>query len=93
MWGVNHHPEIGDVGLQRERLQRLWENGGVTPAWFQERLSALDAWNASAATEHGLQKTTAWTFERPLRLHLAADLRRAGMKKKVRGERRREAFS
>jgi hypothetical protein len=71
VWGVNHHPEIGDVGLQRERLQRLWENGGVTEAWFKERLSALDAWNASAATEHGLQKTTAWTFERPLRLHIA----------------------
>ena len=29
VWGVNHHPEIGDVGLQRERLQRLWENGGA----------------------------------------------------------------
>ena len=71
IWGVNHHPEIGDVGLQRERLSRLWENGGVSEAWFQERLSALDAWNASAAAEHGLQKTTSWTFERPLRLHLA----------------------
>jgi hypothetical protein len=71
VWGVNHHPEIGDVGLQRERLFRLWENGGVTEAWFQERLRALDAWNASAAAERGLQKTTQWTFERPLRLHLA----------------------
>ena len=71
VWGVNHHPEIGDVGLQRERLHRLWENGGVTEAWFQERLTALDAWNAEASTERGLQRTTAWTFERPLRLHLA----------------------
>lgn len=71
VWGVNHHPEIGDVGLQRERLLRLWENGGLTEAWFKERLSALEAWNASAAAEHGLQKTTSWTFERPLRLHIA----------------------
>jgi hypothetical protein len=71
VWGVNHHPEIGDVGLQRERLHRMWENGGVTEAWFRERLTALDAWNESAATEYGLQRTTSWTFERPLRLHLA----------------------
>lgn len=71
VWGVNHHPEIGDVGLQRERLQRLWENGGLTEEWFKERLSALDAWNASAVAEHGLQKTTSWTFEKPLRLHIA----------------------
>ncbi len=71
VWGVNHHPEIGDVGLQRERLHRLWDNGGVTEAWFRERLTALDAWNAEAATERGLQRTSAWTFERPLRAHLA----------------------
>ncbi|HSB62925.1 MAG TPA: hypothetical protein VLJ18_02120 [Thermoanaerobaculia bacterium] len=70
VWGVNHHPEIGDVGLQRERLERLWENGGVTEAWYRERLTALAAWNASAATEQGLQRTTRWTFEKPLRIHL-----------------------
>ncbi len=70
IWGVNHHPEIGDVGLQRERLERLWQNGGVSEAWYRERLSALDAWNASAATEQGLQRTTRWTFEKPLRIHL-----------------------
>ena len=70
IWGVNHHPEIGDVGLQRERLERLRENGGVSAAWYHERLTALDAWNASAATEQGLQRTTRWTFEKPLRCHL-----------------------
>ena len=57
------------MGLQRERLERLWENGGVTEAWYRERLTALAAWNASAATEQGLQRTTHWTFEKPLREH------------------------
>ena len=70
VWGVNHHPEIGDVGLQRERLERLRENRGVSGAWYRERLAALDAWNASAATEQDLQRTTRWTFEKPLRIHL-----------------------
>lgn len=76
IWGVNHHPEIGDVGLQRERLERLWENGGVTEAWYRERLGALAAWNTSAATEQGLQRTTRWTFEKPLRVHLERALER-----------------
>ena len=76
VWGVNHHPEIGDVGLQRERLERLRENGGVSDAWYRERLAALDAWNASAATEQGLQRTTHWTFEKPLRIHLERALER-----------------
>ena len=76
IWGVNHHPEIGDVGLQRERLERLRENGGVSDAWYRERLAALDAWNASAATEQGLQRTTRWTFEKPLRIHLERALER-----------------
>ncbi|HEX5854569.1 MAG TPA: hypothetical protein VFZ57_03035 [Thermoanaerobaculia bacterium] len=76
IWGVNHHPEIGDVGLQRERLERLWANGGVSGAWYHERLAALDAWNASAATEQGLQRTTRWTFEKPLRIHLERALER-----------------
>jgi hypothetical protein len=58
------------VGLQRERLERLRENRGVSEAWYRERLAALAAWNASAATEQGLQRTTRWTFEKPLRCHL-----------------------
>ena len=49
IWGVNHHPEIGDPLLQRERLERVWVNGGVSQAWYQERLGALAAWHASAA--------------------------------------------
>jgi hypothetical protein len=76
IWGVNHHPEIGDVGLQRERLERMWENGGVSEAWYRERLSALAAWNASSAAERGLLRTTRWTFEKPLRLHIERALER-----------------
>jgi hypothetical protein len=71
IWGVNHHPEIGDRGLQRERLQRLWERGEVNEAWYLERRRALDAWNAEAATEHGLQTTSDFTFEKPLRRLIA----------------------
>jgi hypothetical protein len=74
IWGVNHHPEIGDVGVQRERLERMWENGGLSEAWYRERLSALAGWNASSAAERGLQRTTRWTFEMPLRLHIARAL-------------------
>ena len=70
IWGVNHHPEIGDPLLQRERLERVWANGGVSQAWYQERLGALAAWRASAAAEQGLRRTSRWTFEKPLRLHL-----------------------
>jgi hypothetical protein len=67
VWGVNHHPEIGDKGLQRERLKRLAARGGVSAEWLKERREALDAWNHSAATEHRLQTTSSYTFEMPLR--------------------------
>jgi GMP synthase-like glutamine amidotransferase len=70
IWGVNHHPEIGHVNLQRERLERMWANGGVSEAWHKERLTALAEWNASAATEQSLQRTARWTFEKPLSFHL-----------------------
>ncbi len=70
MWGVNHHPEIGDRGLQRLRLDRLSAHGGVSAAWIEERREALAAWNHSAHTVRGLQTTTEHPFERPLRLHV-----------------------
>lgn len=75
IWGVNHHPEIGDRGLQRKRLQRLSERGEVTPEWVTERTRALDAWNQSAHTEHRLQSTSAFTFERPLHTFVRRALR------------------
>ena len=66
VWGVNHHPEIGDKGLQRERLERIESWGKVTPEWLHERRVALAAWNTSAATERRLQWTSSFTFVRPL---------------------------
>lgn len=66
IWGVNHHPEIGDKGLQRERLARLESWGTVTPEWLAERRAALNAWNESALTEKQLQWTASYTFEKPL---------------------------
>ncbi len=67
VWGVNFHPEIGDRGLQRTRLDRLAARGEVTPEWVDERRRALDLWNASEAAERGLQRTSAFAFEGPLR--------------------------
>jgi hypothetical protein len=74
IWGVNHHPEIGDKGLQRERLDRMAQTGEVSDAWVVERREALEAWNHSAAAEHGLQRTSAWTFEMPVSELLAKAL-------------------
>ncbi|HEX7579554.1 MAG TPA: hypothetical protein VF580_06110, partial [Thermoanaerobaculia bacterium] len=67
VWGVNFHPEIGDLGKQRVRLERLAERGAVTAAWLEERRRALDAWDASESAERGLQWTSSFTFEGPLR--------------------------
>jgi hypothetical protein len=66
VWGVNFHPEIGDRGAQRQRLARLAARGEVSLAWFEERRKALDAWDASDATQRGLQWTSSMTFEGPL---------------------------
>jgi hypothetical protein len=66
VWGVNHHPEIGDKGLQRERLERIESWGKVTPEWLHERRAALAAWNASALTERHLQWTSSFTFVGPI---------------------------
>jgi len=74
VWGVNCHPEIGDKGLQRERLDRMAERGEVTDGWVSERRTALDAWDESAHHEHSLQRTSAWTFEMPVRAHLGRAL-------------------
>lgn len=74
VWGVNHHPEIGDRGRQRAQLERLVERGQVSPEWAEERRGALDAWNESAATEKGLQWTASYTFEGPLRRIVAKTL-------------------
>jgi hypothetical protein len=67
VWGVNFHPEIGDRGLQRTRLDRLASRGEVSPEWLDERRRALAAWNASEAAERGLQRTSAFAFEGPIR--------------------------
>ncbi|HKC23588.1 MAG TPA: hypothetical protein VKF32_02545 [Thermoanaerobaculia bacterium] len=75
IWGVNHHPEIGDRGRQAARLARLESRGEVTHEWVDERRAALEAWNASAATEKRLQATAEYTFEAPLRRLVALALK------------------
>ncbi len=71
IWGVNFHPEIGDQGKQRVRLERLADRGEVTASWLEERRDALDAWDASESAERGLQWTSSFTFEGPLRRIIA----------------------
>ncbi len=81
VWGVNFHPEIGDQGKQRVRMERLAERGEVTAEWVEERRRALDAWDASESAERGLQWTSSFTFEGPVRRILArllAERRRPG---------------
>ena len=81
VWGVNFHPEIGDEGHQRIRLERLGWRGEVTRAWLEERRRALDAWEQSDSAERGLQWTSSFTFEGPIRrivARLLAERRRPG---------------
>jgi hypothetical protein len=77
VWGVNHHPEIGDIGQQRDRLGRLAASGTVSAAWVEERGRALDAWSASHTAERRLLITASFTFEQPVRRILAQALRSA----------------
>ena len=74
VWGVNHHPEIGDRGQQRDRLDRMAARGEVSEAWIAERRAAMEAWSASQRQERKLQLTSAFTFERPLRRYVARAL-------------------
>jgi hypothetical protein len=71
VWGLNSHPEIGDRGQQRARLRSLAESGEVSAQWVEERDKALDAWNNSKATERGLQWTSSFAFEGPVRRIIA----------------------
>jgi len=66
MFAVNHHPEIVDRFRQTMILDQKRDRGEVSEAWVTERREALEAWNHSAAAEHGLQRTSAWTFEMPI---------------------------
>jgi len=72
MPNVIPHQKVRVLVLRRQDARTFLDHplSSILPG-KSTRLSALDAWNASAAAEHGLQKTTSWTFEKPLRLHFA----------------------
>jgi len=74
IWAVNHHPEIGDAGEQKARLLRIAASRQLSEAWLGERLVALEAWNASEASERRLQMTSSYTFEGPVRAILSRAL-------------------
>ncbi|MEO8361487.1 MAG: hypothetical protein ABI672_15750 [Vicinamibacteria bacterium] len=75
MYGVNHHPEIMDGRRQRLIIEKLWEHGEVTRAWYEERLGVLAPGTRDAALAHQLSITTGFTFVWPLRFHLVRTLR------------------
>ena len=74
IWAVNHHPEIGDAGEQKARLLRIATSRQLSEAWLGERLLALQAWDASEASERRLQITSSYTFEGPVRAILSRAL-------------------
>ena len=74
VWAVNHHPEIGDAGEQRARLHRIAASRQLGEGWLEERIRALEAWNASESAERGLQVTSSFTFEAPVRAVLGRAL-------------------
>lgn len=74
VWAVNHHPEIGDAGEQRTRLLRIAASRQLSGEWLDERLRALEAWNASDAAEKRLQVTSTYTLQGPVRAILARAL-------------------
>lgn len=74
IWAVNHHPEIGDAGEQKARLLRLAASRHLSAEWLEERLRALEAWDASEAAERRLQITSSYTLEGPIRSVLARAL-------------------
>jgi hypothetical protein len=68
--GVNHHPEVVHRPRQLLVLQRKFERGDVTRAWYEERLRALTEPVADHRGDSLLHLTASYLFLAPLRLYL-----------------------
>jgi hypothetical protein len=76
IFGVNHHPEIGDRGRQRMLLNQKWERGEVTREWYEERLELITRTYPGEDSDQRLNRTSIFTLLAPLRFHIERQVRR-----------------
>jgi hypothetical protein len=75
IFGVNHHPEIGDRSRQRMLLEQKWERGEVTREWYEERLEVITRTYPGEDSDQRLHLTSVFTLLAPLRFHLQRQIR------------------
>jgi hypothetical protein len=77
IFGVNHHPEIIDRTNLMAMLRVKLENGDITKAWYDQRMTTLARQFPDESSDRQLHTTSEFTFLGPLRFHLtrAARLR------------------
>lgn len=75
IFGVNHHPEIGDRNRQHMLLNQKWERGEVTREWFEERLEMITRTYPGEDSDELLHRTSVFTLLGPLRFHIARQVR------------------
>jgi hypothetical protein len=68
--GVNHHPEIVHRPRQLLVLQKKFERGDVTRAWYDERLRTLTEPVADEWGDRLVHLTASYLFLAPLRFYL-----------------------
>jgi hypothetical protein len=75
IFGVNHHPEIGDRSRQHMLLNQKWERGEVTREWYEERLEMITRTYPGEDSDQRLHRTSIFTLLAPLRFHLERQVR------------------
>jgi hypothetical protein len=68
--GVNHHPEVVNRPRLLAVLDRKFEQGDLTPEWYEERRKTLTDPVADEWGDRLLHLTSSYTFMGPLRYHL-----------------------
>ena len=76
VFGVNHHPEIIDRANLMGMLRRKLDRGEIDREWYDRRVGALATQFPDEKDDPGLQVTTDFTFQGPLRFHLTRAARR-----------------
>jgi hypothetical protein len=75
IFGVNHHPEIGDRARQHMLLEQKWERGEVTREWYEERLELITRTYPGEDSEQRLHLTSIYTLLAPLRFYIERQVR------------------